>query len=110
MKSWLSNIQAKYDSFPIKIRLFLGMLLAAFTAGIAIYASLYFTSYRHSFVDCIGVFLAARVILFMANKQMPLTDENVQFMSSERVLWNMATIAIAAMTSCLILLTSLLTK
>lgn len=103
-------LKSCYESLPIKLRLFTGMLLATLTAGLAIYLSLYFTIYYHSFVDCIGVFLAARVILFMANPAMPLTDENVQFMSSERTLWNSATIVILAITNCLILLISLLMK
>lgn len=79
-----------------KLYLFLGMLLATVTAAIAIYASIYLIG-GSGYLDiweCAGFFLAARVVLFMANKQMPLTDENVKFMSSERILWNAATISV----------------
>lgn len=110
MANYLLIIFNRYESLPVKLRLFIGMLVAANTAALAIYGSLYFTTYRHSLIDCIGVFLAVRVCLFMANKQMPLNDENVAFMSSERTLWNLATIAVLGMMSCLILLINLLMK
>lgn len=74
------------------------MLLAANTAGVAIF--LCFKYLMGTDVDygfCVGSFLIIRVYLFMANKQMPLIDENVAFMSSERTLWNNATILVAAL-------------
>jgi len=86
-----------------KLRLLIAMLIAANTAALAIYFSI-------SLIDgigavdywgCLGVFLAYRVCAFMANKGMPLTDENVAFMSSERILWNLATIAVLTVMICL---------
>lgn len=78
-----------------KLKLFIGMLVAANTAALAIYVSLYFTKYPHDYQTCFGMFLAYRVFAFMANKGMMLNDENVAIMSSERTLWNTATIAVA---------------
>ena len=84
----------KWFSVPVKVRLFLGMLFAANTAALAIYMALNLAGFESEYMACLGTFLAARVYLFMANKQMPLNDENVAFMSSERWLWNLATIAV----------------
>lgn len=104
------EIKAAYERLPVKIRLFIGMLLAANTAGLAIYFGISLFGERPDYLACVGSFLAVRVYLFMANKSMPLTDENVAFMSSERILWNLTTIAILGMMNCLISLISLLTK
>ena len=92
-----------------KAKLFIGILIAANTAALAIYLSLGLID-GYGAVDyfsCLGVFLATRVILFMANPNMPLTDENVAFMSSERILWNVATLAVLVMMMLLKLLISL---
>jgi hypothetical protein len=80
-----------------KLELFLGMLLATVTAAIAIYSAVYLMcGYGYPDLwECAGFFLAARVVLFMANPVMPLNDINVKFMSSERILWNAATIAVS---------------
>lgn len=83
------------ENLITKAKLFFGMLVAANTAAMAIYLSLYFTKYPHDYQTCLGMFLAYRVGTFMANKGMPLIDENVAFMSSERTLWNTATIQVA---------------
>ena len=91
-----------------KAKLFFWMFIAANTAALAIYLSLGLID-GYGAVDyfsCLSIFLAARVILFMANKQMPLTDENVAFMSSERILWNVATIAVLVVMMLLKLLIS----
>lgn len=89
-----------YESLPIKLRLFLGMLLAANTAALAIYLCLLGTPSELTYELSLRYFLAGRVLLFMANKAMPLNDENVEIMSMERTLWNSSTVAIlAAMTS-----------
>jgi hypothetical protein len=90
-----NELKRIYKSLPIKIRLFLGMLVASNTAALAIFLSLYFTQYTHDYQTCLGVFLAYRVCAFIANKGMMLNDENVAIMSSERTLWNTATIAVA---------------
>jgi len=95
MKKHIENSKKCYESVPIKLRLFIGMLIAANTAALAIFLSLHFTKYPHDYQTCLGIFLAYRVCAFMANKSMPLNDENVEFMSSERTLWNNATIAVA---------------
>jgi len=81
-----------------KLRLFISMLIAANTAALAIYFSLGLIDGLGAvdYWGCLGVFLAYRVAAFMANKGMPLTEENVAFMSSERILWNLATIAVLA--------------
>jgi hypothetical protein len=80
----------------VKLRLLLAMLIAANTAALAIWICFKFMLDNElSYQYCMGMFLIGRVILFMANKQMPLNDENVAFMSSERTLWNNATIAVA---------------
>jgi len=96
MKKYFPVALDRYNLLPVKLRLFMGMLVSANTAALAIYLSLGLINGLAS-VDywaCMGVFLAYRVAAFMANKQMPLTDENVSFMSSERTLWNVATIAV----------------
>ena len=86
------------------------MLFAAFTAGLSsTLASLLFGfgvvveyvtgatgwhNFAHSFLFWVGVFLIYRVWAFMANRSLELTPENVQFMSEQRILWNVATIAV----------------
>lgn len=91
---WFGEI---FEAFPAKVRLFIGMLIAANTAAFGIWAAVYLAGERADYWACLGAFLALRIVLFMANKQMPLTDENVAFMSSERTLWNLASIAVAAL-------------
>lgn len=90
-----NELKRIYETLPVKVRLFLGMLVASNTAALAIFLSLYFTKYPHDYQTCLGVFLSCRVCAFMANKQMMLNDENVKIMSSERTLWNTATIEVA---------------
>lgn len=82
----------------IKTRLFFGMILAANTAALAIYFSLSLIDGLASidYWSCLGVFLAYRVCAFMANRSLELNDLNVAFMSSERTLWNIATLAVVA--------------
>jgi len=103
MKKYLLEALIRYELLPARLRLFIAMLIAANTAALAIYFSLGLIDGLDA-VDywaCLGVFLAYRVCAFMANKSMPLTDKNVAFMSSERTLWNLATIAILAVMSVL---------
>lgn len=79
-----------------KAKIFFGMFIAANTAALAIKLSLSLAIEDVDYFACLGVFLALRIVLFMANPNMPLTDKNVAFMSSERILWNVATLAILA--------------
>lgn len=97
----ISKLKEKYELLPLKLRLFFGMLIAANTAALAIYFSLSLIDGFDAidYWSCLGVFLAYRVFAFMANPSLPLTDENVAFMSSERMLWNLATLAILAFMS-----------
>ena len=91
---YLLKLKECYESLPIKLRLFIGMMIAAHTAALAIYFCVLLILDDVEYWTCLSVFLVYRVFAFMANKQMPLNDENVGFMSSERTLWNLATIAI----------------
>ena len=103
MKKHIDEAKRCYELLPVKLRLFIAMIIAANTAALAIYFSLGLIDGLDS-VDywaCLGVFLAYRVFAFMANKSMPITEENVVFMSSERTLWNLATIAILAVMTLL---------
>jgi hypothetical protein len=93
---WLEVLQARYELLPIKLRLFIGMLIAANTAGTAIYLGFKFCGTESDYRACLGGFLMLRVVLFMANPSLPLTDKNVAFMSSERALWNVMTLIILA--------------
>lgn len=102
----VARIEAAYKSLPIKLKLLIGMLIAANTAAIAIYASLSMAIDNVDYWACLGIFLAFRVFAFMANPSLPLNDKNVEFMSSERTLWNLATIAVAGAMICLKSLTS----
>lgn len=86
------------DIFPVieqKTKLFFGMFIAANSAAAAIYAALFLAHFQPDYYECLGFFLAARVVLFMANPSMPLNDNNVAFMSQERILWNLATLTIS---------------
>lgn len=103
---WLEVLQVRYESLPVKLRLFIGMLIAANTAGMAIYLGFIFCGTEADYRACLGSFLILRVYLFMANPSLPLTNENVAFMSSERTLWNIATIAVLAVMMSLKSLTS----
>lgn len=89
-----------------KAKLFFGMFIAANTAALAIKLSLSLAIEDVDYFACLGVFLALRVVLFMANPNMPLTDKNVAFMSSERILWNVATLAVLVVMMLLKLLIS----
>jgi len=94
------------EEFKVKFRLFVGMLIAANTAALAIWIGYkYMLDDEHTYQYCMGIFLISRVVLFMANKAMPLTKENVEFMSSERNLWNNMTILIMAVMMGVILVT-----
>jgi len=90
----MNRLKSLYELLPVKVRLFLGMLLAANTAALAIYLCGYLADTNLTYSESMALFLGYRVCAFMANKQMPLTDENVEFMSSERILWNAATAAV----------------
>lgn len=79
-----------------KLKLFLLMILAANTSSLSIYFCGILASCTVTYYESMALFLGYRVLVFMANKQMPLTDENVYFMSTERILWNVATLAILA--------------
>lgn len=81
---------------PTTLKLFGNMLIAANTSALAIFACFYLIDMKIDYWFCLGIFLAARVILFMANRQLPLTEENIQFMSRERILWASATLLVAA--------------
>jgi len=94
-----------YGSLPIKLRLFLGMLLAANTSALAIYLAGYLAACNITYWESLALFLGYRVLAFMANRNLELTDSNVEFMSVERILWNVATLAILAV---MILLKSLI--
>lgn len=91
---YLLKLKECYELLPIKLRLFIGMMIAAHTAAFAIYFCLLLVIDNVEYWTCLSVFLVYRVFVFMANKQMPLNDENVGFMSAERTLWNLATMAI----------------
>lgn len=82
------------DNTPIKLQLLIGMLIAANTAALFIYLACKVASFEIDYIQALVLFLIYRVMAFMANKQMPLTDENVKFMSSERILWNLASFAV----------------
>ena len=86
-----------------KLKLFLKMLVAANTAALAIYLCLLGTPNELTYELGLRYFLAGRVLLFMANKAMPLNDENVEAMSLERTLWNSATMAIMAVMAAIFL-------
>jgi hypothetical protein len=77
-----------------RLKLLAGMLLATVTATMAIWGCFYLVDEPVEWTFAAALFLGYRVIAFMANKQLPLTSENVRFMSSERVLWNLTTIII----------------
>lgn len=92
---YLDAIQERYESLvPLKIRLFIDMLIAANTAALFTYLACKVASFEVDYIQALAAFLIYRVFAFMANKQMPLTDENVAFMSSERTLWNLASFAV----------------
>lgn len=92
----IAEVGRRYELLPVKLRLFIGMLIAANTAALAIKFSLMLALENVDYFACLGVFLAYRVFAFMANPAMPLTSKNVQFMSEQRILWNVATIAVLA--------------
>lgn len=88
-------VDMAWDFATTKLKLFAGMLIAASTAAVAIDLSVYLAmGTEFGFFESLGIFLAARVVLFMANPSMPLNDKNVQFMSEQRILWNLATLAV----------------
>lgn len=102
----VARAEQVYAALPLKLRLFIGMLIAANTAAMAIYVSINFLITEVGYWVCLGSFLAVRVYLFMANPSLPLTDKNVAFMSSERTLWNIATIAVLGVMAFLKFLTN----
>jgi hypothetical protein len=79
-----------------KLKLFLYMIIAAATAAFAISFAFQLAGVTYGFFEALGTFLGLRVVLFMANPNMPLNDTNVQFMSEQRILWNLASIAITS--------------
>lgn len=98
----MKKIIALYEKLPVKIRLLIGMLIAANTAALFIYLACKAALFDVNYIQALAAFLIYRVCAFMANKQMPLIDENVAFMSSERTKWNLASFAVL-MTTFLIL-------
>ena len=93
-ESFCKSAIEKYNLLPVKIRLLIGMIIAANTAALAICFSLQLAIDDVDYWACLGILLAFRVFAFMANPSMPLNEKNVEFMSSERTLWNLATIAV----------------
>jgi len=87
-----------------KLKLFANMFIAANTAALAMYLCYKIIEFDNVYCWCLGIFLGARVVLFMANPAMPLTDSNVKFMSEQRIIWNSATIAICTVIICSALL------
>ena len=90
----MNKLKQLYESLPIKFKFFLGMLTAANTSALFTYLACKSASFEVDYMQALAAFLIYRVFAFMANKQMPLTDENVAFMSSERILWNLASFAV----------------
>jgi hypothetical protein len=90
----MNKLKQLYESLPIKIKLFADMLIAANTAALFIVLACKFANFDVDYSQALALFLIYRVCAFMANKSMPLTDENVAFMSSERTLWNLASFAV----------------
>ena len=84
------------DFIKIKFKLLALMCIAAFTASVAICMAFKLAGIDYGFFEALGTFLSLRVILFMANPAMPLNDTNVQFMSEQRILWNLASIAVTS--------------
>lgn len=84
------------EFIKIKLKLFLLMSIAASTAAFGISFAFQLAGVRYGFFEALGTFLALRVVLFMANPSMPLNDKNVQFMSEQRILWNLASIVITS--------------
>lgn len=84
------------DFFKTKAKLFLLMSIAAGTAAFGISFAFQLVGVQYGFFESLGAFLAFRIVLFMANPNMPLNDTNVQFMSEQRILWNLASIAITS--------------
>jgi hypothetical protein len=96
---YLDAIQERYELLaPLKIRLFIGMMVAANSAALAIYLACKFADFNIGYNQALALFLSYRVCAFMANPQMKLTDENVAFMSSERTKWNVETIRVTLVT------------
>lgn len=96
---FLDAIQERYESLvPLKIRLFIGMMVAANSAALAILLACKFADFEIGYNQALALFLIYRVCAFMANPQMKLTDENVAFMSSERTKWNVETIRVVLVT------------
>jgi hypothetical protein len=92
---YLDAIQERYELLvPLKIRLFIGMMVAANSAALAIYLACKFADFEIGYNQALALFLIYRVCAFMANPQMKLTDESVAFMSSERILWNLASFVV----------------
>ena len=106
MANYLLIIRKCYESLPVKLRLFLGMFIAANTSGLAVYLCGYLADANLTYSESMALFLGYRVLAFMASRNLELTDTNVEFMSVERILWNVATIAILAVMSLVKLIIS----
>jgi fumarate reductase subunit C len=78
-----------------KIKLFVGMLIAASLSGVAIVLSLNLAGLPINFLDAVGYFLAFRVMMFMSTKDSELTPNYVHYLSVERSKWAGATIAVS---------------
>lgn len=84
------------ETIKIKAKLFIMMSIAASTAAFGISFAFQLAGVTYGFFEALGTFLALRIVLFMANPNMPLNDTNVQFMSEQRILWNIASISITS--------------
>lgn len=82
------------STFILKLKLFLGMLVAANTAATAIYMGFVAVGSDIDYMVALVFFLLPRVVLFISNPNMPLIDNNVSTMSYERTLWNLCTILV----------------
>jgi len=78
----------------IILSLYFGMLIAAALSGLAIKLSLNLASFKITFFDSVGLFLAFRVAMFMSSKDSELTNDFVHYLSVERSKWAIATIAV----------------
>ena len=79
----------------IILSLYFGMLIAAGLSGLAIKLSLNLASFKITFFESVGLFLAFRVAMFMSSKDSELTNDFVHYLSVERIKWAIATIAIS---------------
>jgi len=92
------HVSDQDQSFSARIKLILGMLIAANLSASAIYLSLYLI-YMQSLIDyffALGTFLAVRVYLYMFSRGADLTPEYVHILSVQRSKWASATILVSS--------------